>query len=153
MGSSATFLVVFVVLFVGVQSCSLVFKDCGSKTGKVDAVNFNGTCNAEKQAILKKGTSVQLQISLDSNDDSKQLTSVVHGIIAGIPVKFPLGDPDACKKSNIVCPIQKGKKYTYSPVIKVETSYPSISLVVKWEVQDDNNADLFCITIPVIIQN
>lgn len=151
MASSTAFVFIFVAFIVGVQSCALVFKDCGSKGGKVQSVGFNGTCNAQKAAILKKGTYVQLQISVESGEVTNSLTSVVHGIIGGVPIKFPLGNPNACVSCNITCPVQKDKQYTYAPVIHVLDSYPGIGLIVKWELVDGKKSDFICIKIPVVI--
>lgn len=57
---------------------------------------------------------------------TNSLTSVVHGIIGGVPIKFPLGNPNACVSCNITCPVQKDKQYTYAPVIHVLDSYPGV---------------------------
>lgn len=65
---------------------------------------------------------------LTPDEDTAVLKSVVHGIIEKIPVPFPLGDPDACKNSNITCPIQQGNTYSFAPVIYVEPNYPSVSI-------------------------
>ena len=69
-----------------------------------------------------------------TDEATTKLTSVVHGIIAGIPVKFPLGNPDACSGCNVTCPVQKGKHYNYAPVIHVLDSYPSVSNSMFYEV-------------------
>ena len=69
-----------------------------------------------------------------TDEATTKLTSVVHGIIAGVPVKFPLGNPDACSGCNVTCPVQKGKHYNYAPVIHVLDSYPSVSSSMFYEV-------------------
>jgi len=55
---------------------------------------------------------------------------LVYGHIAGVDVPFPLDNPDACKDSNITCPIHKNQAYSYRNVIFVKTSYPSVRTVL-----------------------
>jgi Niemann-Pick C2 protein len=36
--------------------------------------------------------------------DITAVKAVVHGIIAGFPILFPIPNADGCKNSNLVCP-------------------------------------------------
>lgn len=63
----------------------------------------------------------------------KDITAVkaaVHGIIAGIPILFPIPNADGCKNSNLVCPLKSGQTYLYQDSIPVATSYPSVSIPI-----------------------
>jgi hypothetical protein len=51
----------------------------------------------------------------------------VHGIIQGLPVPWPLHDPDACHSSGLTCPLQPGNNYHYTSNIEVLKSYPKVS--------------------------
>jgi Niemann-Pick C2 protein len=51
---------------------------------------------------------------------------LVHGILEGIRVPFPIPEPDGCK-SGINCPIQKDKVYSYLNKLPVKNEYPSVS--------------------------
>ncbi|KAL4613159.1 epididymal secretory protein E1 [Arapaima gigas] len=128
---------------------AVVFKDCGSLVGKVVAVDVN-PCPKEP-CELHKGQSYTVNVTFNSNVESQTSKAVVHGIIAGIPVPFPIPVDDGCK-SGIVCPIDK-KSYSYVNQLLVKPEYPSIKLVVKWELLDDNGKDFFCVLIPVQISN
>ena len=57
---------------------------------------------------------------------------LVYGHIAGVDVPFPLDNPDACKDSNITCPIKNNQAYGYRNAIFVKTSYPSVSYFSWW---------------------
>jgi len=127
------------------------FRDCGSQGGKIESLVVNTTCGKENQAELKRGTSVQLSISFNSDVVSQTLESKVHGIIAGIPVPFPLKNTDGCKNCNITCPVLKNKNYTYNNVLEVKSVYPKIKVIVKWEIKDSDGDDLICLVIPVQI--
>lgn len=85
-----------------------------------------------------------------SGTQSQNSTALVHGILAGIPVFFPIPEPDGCK-CGINCPIQKDKVYNYLNKLPVKSEYPSLKLVVEWELQDDKKNNLFCWEIPVQI--
>jgi Niemann-Pick C2 protein len=65
---------------------------------------------------------------LDVNNDN--LKMLVYGHIAGVDVPFPINNPNACKDSNITCPIVQGNSYSYRNVIFVKTEYPSVRLVL-----------------------
>jgi len=124
------------------------FADCGSKAGKVAMVDI---VPCPKQPCqLKKGQEYGVNVTFSSAVESKTSKAVVHGVIAGLPVPFPIPHDDGCT-SGIQCPIQKQKSYTYVNQLPVKTEYPSIRLVVEWELRDDDSADLFCIKFPVQI--
>ena len=50
--------------------------------------------------------------------------SVVHGIIDGVPISFPIKPSDACK--NMPCPIAKGATVTYQNIIFIAPEYPKV---------------------------
>ncbi|KAK3093275.1 hypothetical protein FSP39_013549 [Pinctada imbricata] len=136
------------VMFNSVRS--VMFKDCGSKGSKVKDVEVSncktGPC------LLPRGTNATFKVSFTSGSAeaaTTKLTSVVHGILAGIPVPFPLKDPDGCKGKGLECPLKNNKDYTFVSSIPVLKSYPQVKLVVKWELQDSNKNDVFCIELPV----
>jgi len=66
------------------------------------------------------------------DEDTPGATAVVHGIIAGVPVPFPIPNPDACKDSGLTCPLNNGKQYTYATNIFIRTEYPSVRAICYW---------------------
>lgn len=58
--------------------------------------------------------------------ESQTSTAVVHGVIAGVPVPFPIPIEDGCK-SGIQCPIQKQQMYHYLNSLPVKSEYPAVS--------------------------
>ncbi|TMS21085.1 NPC intracellular cholesterol transporter 2 [Larimichthys crocea] len=141
----------FVVLFclIGLTCADPVkFKDCGSSSGKVTVVDIT-PCTSQP-CELHKGQSYSVNVTFNSGVVSQTSTAVVHGVIAGVPIPFPIPIEDGCK-SGIQCPIQMKQQYHYLNSLPVKSEYPSIKLVVKWELKDDNKNDLFCINFPVQI--
>ncbi|XP_018619584.2 NPC intracellular cholesterol transporter 2-like [Scleropages formosus] len=142
----------FRALFLSVSlalACAdpVAYKDCGSDVGKAAAVEV--TPCPKIPCELHKGQSYSVNVTFSSYVESKTSKAVVHGIIAGVPIPFAIPDDDGCK-SGIVCPIEK-KSYSYMNQLLVKLEYPSLKLVVKWELVDDANKDLFCVLIPVQI--
>jgi len=126
------------------------YLDCGSSSGKVTIVDI-APCSTQP-CQLHKGQSYSVNVTFNSAVESQTSKAVVHGIIAGVPVPFPIPIEDGCK-SGIHCPIEKQLVYHYVNALPVKSEYPAIKLVVKWELRDDNNQDLFCIKFPVQIVN
>ncbi|KAG9336458.1 hypothetical protein JZ751_002805 [Albula glossodonta] len=135
-------------LFVLTHAEPVKFMDCGSAVGKVSIVDIN-PC-PKQPCELRKGQSYSVNVTFNSNDESQTSRAVVHGVIAGVPIPFPIPIDDGCK-SGIACPIQKDKSYSYVNQLPVKPEYPSIKLVVEWELRDDSGKDLFCIQFPVHI--
>ncbi|KAH9592597.1 Phosphatidylglycerol/phosphatidylinositol transfer protein, variant 3 [Schistosoma haematobium] len=74
----------------------------------------------------------------------------VHGVIAHVPVPFPLDNSELCNFVSPVCPlIPSIENYTHTYSLYVSTSYPSISLTIRWELQDSSNEDIVCVEFPV----
>ncbi|XP_026311546.1 NPC intracellular cholesterol transporter 2 isoform X1 [Piliocolobus tephrosceles] len=143
---AATFLLL--ALSAAAQAEPVQFKDCGSVDGVIKEVNVSPCPTQPCQ--LSKGQSYSVNVTFTSNIQSKSSKAVVHGILMGVPVPFPIPEPDGCK-SGINCPIQKDKTYSYLNKLPVKSEYPSIKLVVEWQLQDDKNQSLFCWEIPVQI--
>lgn len=131
---------------------AVTWKDCGSKLAVVTDVIVQG-CPDPGTCTLYKGTNTSFGVDFKSNEDASGLKMIVHGIIADVPIPFPLDNPDGCKDSNITCPIKKNQAYGYRNVIFVKTSYPSISLVVKLQLFDQSGGILVCVVLPVQIES
>ena len=58
--------------------------------------------------------------SFDAEVDSEKYTSVLHGIIGGVPVPFPVN------QGLISGPIKANSKIVYKNSLKVEQSYPKV---------------------------
>ncbi|XP_048734439.1 NPC intracellular cholesterol transporter 2-like [Ostrea edulis] len=121
----------------------ITFKDCGSVTGTVNQVEFT-PCPSEPCQV-KKGDNATLKVELTPKVDSTKYTSVLHGIIGGVPVPFPL------QNGLVSGPISINTKITYSNFLMVLPSYPKVSLLAKLEIRDDNDKDLVCFVWPIQI--
>ncbi|XP_051833566.1 NPC intracellular cholesterol transporter 2 [Antechinus flavipes] len=141
---------VLLLLTLGVVALAepVHFLDCGSTAGQVKEVAVF-PCSVQP-CKLQKGVSYIVNVTFVSNVWSQNTTASVHGIILGVPVPFHIPQPDGCK-SGINCPIEKGKTYNYLNKLPVKNEYPSIKLVVQWELLDDKSNIVFCWKIPIEI--
>ncbi|XP_022332487.2 NPC intracellular cholesterol transporter 2-like [Crassostrea virginica] len=135
------------VLFLVVACCATAdvinVKDCGSVSGVINQVDIT-PCPSEP-CQFKKGVNATMQVEFTPKVDSEKYTSVLHGIIGGVPVPFPLN------QGLISGPIKANSKIVYKNSLKVEQSYPKISLIAKLEIRDENNKDLVCFVWPAQI--
>ncbi|KAG1972236.1 NPC intracellular cholesterol transporter 2-like [Pimephales promelas] len=141
-------LVVMLSFLAYTHSEPVKFVDCGSVDGKVVGVDIQ-PCS-QQPCQLHKGQSYAVNVTFSSTVASQTSKAIVHGVIAGVPVPFPIPIDDGCK-SGIQCPIDPQKMYSYVNQLPVKSEYPTIRLVVEWELRDDSNKDLFCVKFPVQI--
>lgn len=125
------------------------YADCGSITGKVASVDIN-PCPTQP-CELKKGGNYTVTVTFESLVETPKSTAVVHGVIAGVPIPFPIPVSDGCQ-SGIICPIKKQSSYHYVATLPVKSEYPCIRVTVEWELKDEGNDDMFCIKFPVKIE-
>ncbi|XP_034667944.1 NPC intracellular cholesterol transporter 2 homolog a [Drosophila subobscura] len=131
---------------------SLEFSDCGSKTGKFTRVVIEGCDTTKSECILKRNTTVSFSIDINLAEEATAVKTVVHGKVLGIEMPFPLANPNACVNSGLKCPLEKGESYRYTATLPVLKTYPKVSVLVKWELQDQNSEDIICVEIPAKIQ-
>lgn len=130
---------------------SFHIEDCGSKVGSFTNVTISSCKGTDPVCALKKNTIATLDIYFTTSVTDNSVKARVHGIIQGIPVPWPLHDPDACHLSGLTCPLQPGTNYHYRATFPVLKSYPTIHLGVKWELTNENGNDIVCALIPVKI--
>merc|ERR1712221_5094 len=143
-----------IAIFLGllaVASASSPFKDCGSKA-KVTSVDVNGCAKAP--CLLPKGSDASMVIKFEAPAASTAVNTVVHGIIAGIPVPFSVPDGKACETGHVkpACPLAANGEHAYDIKLPVSAWYPSLRLNVKWQLQDENGDDIICIIFPAILK-
>uniref|UniRef100_A0A8B9TB60 NPC intracellular cholesterol transporter 2 n=1 Tax=Anas platyrhynchos TaxID=8839 RepID=A0A8B9TB60_ANAPL len=130
------------------QPVTLPLLLAGSKDGSIQEVNVS-PCPTQPCQLVK-GTSYSINVTFSSKIESQGSKAKVYGEMLHVDIPFPIPEPDGCK-SGIQCPIQKGHSYSYLNKLPVKSEYPSIKLIVKWELVDDQDQMLFCWKIPVQI--
>ncbi|KAK3792340.1 hypothetical protein RRG08_046649 [Elysia crispata] len=143
--NSSIILAVFCLIAATAVAKKIPIKDCGSKKATIDSIDISPCTSIP--CPFKKGTSVNVTIDFMSKTTFDSAKSSVHGIIAGIPVPFPMKDSNACHFME--CPVKKGEKRSYTNSVEVLKVYPEITVLVKWEIVSDG--DVICFTVPVKI--
>ena len=148
MDKKIVFLSLMLTILPTVFSTDLKFKDCGSQVGKILKISTQPDVSMSgRMYVIHKGKNYTISVTFASTETTKQAHAQVYGIVAGIPVPFPLPNTDGCNGSGISCPIMQGETYTYSTTLPVSRLYPSVKVIVKWELFDstrDTGNKLFC---------
>ncbi|XP_076252820.1 ecdysteroid-regulated 16 kDa protein-like [Rhynchophorus ferrugineus] len=143
--------IVVVCLLPFLQSTLAGYTDCGSADGSIIDVSVTNCAPTARRCILKRNTNATMTINFKSNVKSDSLTAEVHGIIMGVPVAFDLPNTDGCKDSGIVCPLSADSSYEYTTTMPIKSSYPRITVEIKWQLIDDEGKNVICALIPAKI--
>lgn len=129
-------------------------ENCGTTLGNFSQIKISGCDKSTSACILHKGKNATIEIDFTTNEDASDLQTVVHGTLVIVPIPFRVPHPDACTDpdSGITCPLAKGRSYSYKATLPVQTDYPSVSVTVKWELQDQNGNDIVCVRLPAKIR-
>ncbi|GFT50796.1 NPC intracellular cholesterol transporter 2 [Nephila pilipes] len=146
----------FAVFVLAAQVSGTKFKDCGSTTGQVKAVEVTDCPDSEDTCILKRGSTKGITIKFASKTGSKSVKTVIHGVIEALgnlnlPFPLPRSKSDGCK-SGLACPLKNGENYVYNNSLDVKSFYPPFGVTVRWELKGDDNSDIVCIEIPCQIE-
>ncbi|XP_059156003.1 NPC intracellular cholesterol transporter 2-like [Physella acuta] len=145
---TTTILFVFAGVAFGIVSAEVIpIHDCGSKAGTITQIDV--TPCSTIPCPFKRNTNVSVTITFTANQEITEAVTSVHGIIAGVPVPFPLPDPNACHF--MTCPIASGATGLYKNAIFVQQVYPKITLLVKYELVASDSTDAVCFTVPATI--
>ncbi|KRY37539.1 ATP-dependent RNA helicase SUPV3L1, mitochondrial [Trichinella spiralis] len=134
----------YACLLAAAVAININFRDCGSVAGSVQNVTLD-PCDNPNYCSLKRGTSPKVGILFTPSQETTAVHVVVHGIIKGLPVPFPVPNPDGCKDSGLQCPLSSNNTVHYEDVFDVKSEYPTIGLLVRWELVDQNKKDLLTV--------
>ena len=144
-----------ILLTLSCISTQVAYKDCSGVTpvGVINSLNISG-CSSSPCKV-KQGKNYTITVNFTTTESTSQLFADVHGIVAGVPVEFPLPQKDACEggKSGINCPIKSGGNYTYVASLPILKAYPPISVIVEWSLNDAKSGGniIFCFLTPITV--
>ncbi|VDI08243.1 Niemann-Pick C2 protein [Mytilus galloprovincialis] len=125
------------------------FKYCKNGPQNLKRVNIS-PCD-KLPCVFHHGVNVTVKVDFVSPTSSATLDAEIFGILAGIPIKFNMPNPNGCNDCGITCPIKQNMEYVYSSEFFVMKSYPNIQLVVQWDLRGANKDFLFCFEFPMTI--
>ncbi|KAG7204107.1 hypothetical protein KM043_001955 [Ampulex compressa] len=96
--------------------------------------------------VLKKETTKKVEIKFVPKKDVNQLKTRVYANIVGVDLPFiGVDGTDACTKiyneqgEKVQCPLKKGETYVYKNEFKVLKIYPTLTLLVKYWLEEDGD--------------
>ncbi|TGZ73707.1 hypothetical protein CRM22_001361 [Opisthorchis felineus] len=125
------------------------YKTCDGQPHKVQVMNVSIEPCDTNPCTLYKGEKAKIAINFTTTEPINPGQASVHGIIAHIPVPFPLNYPAVCNFTEPGCPLRQGVQYGYTYQLPVSPTYPSIQLTVKWELVDAAGHTFLCVEMPV----
>lgn len=94
--------------------------------------------------IFHKGTTVNATISFTPNEDVLDGKLEASGKLGPVEVPFPLPHPEACKDHGLKCPLKKGVEVGLKLSLPIKDDYPSVEVLVKFDLKDQADNYLFC---------
>ncbi|GAB1609742.1 NPC intracellular cholesterol transporter 2-like [Argonauta hians] len=143
---------IFWSLFIIVSVQSIVqavkFVDCGSKLAKLDSLEITGCTTLPCK--IRRGESMQLNVTFTPNTVVHSAKTYIHGIIRHISLPFPISNNNACVNSGLTCPLAAATPAHYHFSLDVSKDYPSLSVIIKWELRQDQT-DIICFEISAVL--
>ncbi|XP_032237192.2 NPC intracellular cholesterol transporter 2 [Nematostella vectensis] len=124
------------------QGRKISFKACESPAGKLVELDLE-PCE-EEPCTFHKGSNETCKATFVPNELVSSATIEVFGIIGGVQVPFPLKNPNVCENHGVKCPINAGDSATLDLNIYVSNLYPSLKLIIKFELKGGDNKLVFC---------
>ncbi|VDD85644.1 unnamed protein product [Enterobius vermicularis] len=89
-----------------------------------------------KYCPFKRGSEPRLRITFKPNRKVSALETTIQAKIGISYVPFYMENPNACKNSNLTCPLIKGQTYYYSQSVKIQDYVPKVNVQVNWMVNE-----------------
>lgn len=141
--------------FYGVvtEAMPVHFENCTNDPLHISAITVDVTPCSKEPCVFKKGTNVTCTISFTPTELVSNGTLKVYGILGGVPIPFPLPNPNACSDHGLTCPLKSEVPVELTITLPVKSEYPSVTVVAKFELKDQDSNDVFCFEIPVVIED
>merc|ERR1712002_222814 len=148
------FFVLATAAIIGLSAATPVpYKACqgggGSPMGVIHSVDVSDC--AKSPCEVKRGSNYTVSVNFTIAESTDQAFADVHGIVAGVPVEFPLPQKNACESGSLSCPLQAKHGYLYTATLPILHAYPAISVIVEWALNDAQlgGNTIFCFEIPI----
>ena len=146
------FLIAIVVISICLTAiqASLQPTLCGGKRQAAVIKSFELDGCSAFPCTLTRGTNATLKLTIEPTQRINGLKLAIHGVLGGKEVPFSTDDNDHCKLAikDAKCPLQRRKVYKYANSIQVLKQYPSISVSVRYAINDLNGKPVLCIQFP-----
>jgi len=121
-------------------------KGSDKQTAEITSVSIE-PC-AKFPCFLIKGGTTTMTIKFKPTNDITKLDTEVHGKVGFAWWPFKLDDSDAFHNTGLTAPLKAGEEYTYTFSLPVSSLFPSLKVVVSWELKDQNKDNVICFVFP-----
>ena len=133
-------------------------KNVKKPTGAIKKLEISG-CESYP-CILKRGSNSSIKVQFDSKTRITDLKLKITGMLNNKEVPFMTLDGDHCqntiqeliKEKSDKCNLKRNTVYNYSYALPVKTEYPTVSVVVKFNLMFGSKS-VFCFTFPSKIED
>ena len=145
MASKFCFLLMCAIIVEKSTEIELKTVDCGSSLGKFSDLVINCDEGSEPDNCkFSKNKKYAGSLKVTPNTDINNATIVLHAIIGGATVPFPLPDKNLCEGHDVTCPLKAEQEVVPTISISVPSDAPPVKLTAKMEFQS-NGKDLACV--------
>lgn len=118
---------------------------------QIKITNFEVEGCTTLPCVFHKGTNATVTIEITTNIALASLKNLIYGQIAGVNVPFNFPQADACA-NGVTCPSTAGGVYSQTISLPILNEYPSLSLLVQFQVNDQDKKKQACALFPVKLQ-
>merc|ERR1712002_1101332 len=99
------------------------------------------------------GKNYTVMVNFVMSETTNEASAKAWGVLDGVAVPYPLPHPDACAGgvNGIKCPLQEGQKLSYHATLPILMEFPSVKVVVKWQLADSKNNVIWCFETPISV--
>ncbi|XP_065920044.1 NPC intracellular cholesterol transporter 2 homolog a-like [Dysidea avara] len=132
------------VLFfsVVVVTHAVMYKDCGSKSCKINAVDVDGCAATAESCDFHRGTTVNMTLKFTAIEKVDKLKNSLQGNVGGTWI--PFSSSDACSSITPSCPVAANAEASFQISVAISKLYPQISVPVRDELKDESGAECAC---------
>lgn len=154
--------IILVAIFVAVCISSLVdanlkINSCPkmkNPAANITKLEISGCTNYP--CLLKKNTNSTIKVNLHFHRKITDLKPKIAGVINGREIPFNVNDKDHCNltvRTAKNCTINKGQLHKYEYSLPVLKEYPTLMVLIKYEIVDQKKNLISCFTFPARIDN
>ena len=156
MNKSAVLLLAIVACVFYVADADFIKVNQCQKRTAADIESLSITGCTTYPCALKKGTDAAIEMKFTLKRRVNELGLRIAGRINGREIPFSVDDTNHCQNTiegiTDKCNLSKGETYTYKYSMPILNEYPSLMVVVKFEIVDKRGNPVACFTFPARIE-
>ncbi|KRZ77081.1 Actin-related protein 2 [Trichinella papuae] len=134
---------IFLIICSVVQSIQINFTDCGSQS-TIESVSVS-PCDDPTVCIVKRGDIISTNVTFVPHKQISRLILKSYAKINKISFTVAVPDYNGCKDHGLKCPLNPEVSVTYQRNVTIAASTPLVTAVMRSQLKDQNNLDVFCI--------